>query len=402
SWLQALLNITWRRLSPSRNFDLPVSLLEKLKGRARRQRLNTLQGDNIASTFALGLLGFSSELLILAALVYGANSIFSFRYLQSPGYVQQHIEIFSFVSYLLATSIVSPFFSATGFALYLNRRTRLEGWDIELQFKQMSQRIAAQQWKLPAVVLAIFLTLPAVPHTAHAEDISPKEARQLILEATTGKEFYKEEKQKKWVPKTVTKEQENHKFDRLLEALRDWLKKLFKSDPNTPSFTTFAQWIRIFIWLIAGLLIIYLIWRYHDYLPQWRQKANQAKPRQSHSPETLFGLDIRQATLPTDIPTAAAEAWQQKKYREAFSLLYRGALSRCVSQFDIAFQAHHTEGDCSALVSQTKPELADYFDELTRYWKNIAYGHQIPAVDFDQVCNAWRRHFAGETNVKPG
>ena len=41
-WPQLPANLTWRRLSPNRSFYMPVVVLEGLRGRARRDRLNVL------------------------------------------------------------------------------------------------------------------------------------------------------------------------------------------------------------------------------------------------------------------------------------------------------------------------------------------------------------------------
>ena len=38
-------------------------------------------------------------------------------------------------------------FVASGFMLYLNRRTQLEGWDVELEFKKLAQRIDEPELK---------------------------------------------------------------------------------------------------------------------------------------------------------------------------------------------------------------------------------------------------------------
>lgn len=402
SWPQMLLNLTWRRFSLARNFDLPVSLLEKLTGKQRRQRLNALHGDNLSATFALAGLGSTIEAVMMAAASYSSSFLFKFKYLQSPGYIDEHFESVTFFSYALAISLVAPYFSASGFTLYLNRRTRLEGWDIELQFKQLSQRIQARTLIKSSALTLLLLLTPMTAQEVQAEpQISSQQARQLILESMTGKEFYSEEKQQKVIEKHPDKPEENEKFKKFAEWLADWLKHFFKDEKSAPSFNAVAELIRISIWVIAALLIIYLIWRYHDYIPIWRQTGSQKTPRRAAAPNELFGLDIRHTALPADIPTAAQAAWQQQNYREAFSLLYRGALSICVNQFKLEFQSHHTEGDCSLILSQAKPELSGYFAELTQHWKVIAYGHQLPELDFSALCEQWRSHFSGVTHVKP-
>jgi hypothetical protein len=43
--------------------------------------------------------------------------------------------------YAAAIAIVEPFYVAAGFALYLNRRTLLEGWDLELAFRRLAARL---------------------------------------------------------------------------------------------------------------------------------------------------------------------------------------------------------------------------------------------------------------------
>ena len=40
-------------------------------------------------------------------------------------------------------AIIEPFYVAGGFALYLNRRTALEGWDLEVALRRMGERAQA-------------------------------------------------------------------------------------------------------------------------------------------------------------------------------------------------------------------------------------------------------------------
>ena len=42
--------------------------------------------------------------------------------------------------YALAVTAIEPFYVAGGFSLYLNRRTLLEGWDIELELRRCAGR----------------------------------------------------------------------------------------------------------------------------------------------------------------------------------------------------------------------------------------------------------------------
>ena len=46
-----------------------------------------------------------------------------------------------FLSWYVFVSLIAPFFVASGFSLYLNQRTLLEAWDIELIFRRMTTRL---------------------------------------------------------------------------------------------------------------------------------------------------------------------------------------------------------------------------------------------------------------------
>ena len=47
--------------------------------------------------------------------------------------------------YLVAVALIEPLYVAGGFALYLNRRTALEGWDLEVQLRRIAQRTDRRQ-----------------------------------------------------------------------------------------------------------------------------------------------------------------------------------------------------------------------------------------------------------------
>ena len=47
------------------------------------------------------------------------------------------------ILHAMAVGFIGPLYVAGGFTLYLNRRTILEGWDIEIAFRRMAPRIAA-------------------------------------------------------------------------------------------------------------------------------------------------------------------------------------------------------------------------------------------------------------------
>ncbi|MCL2590019.1 MAG: hypothetical protein FWD67_03840 [Betaproteobacteria bacterium] len=136
--------LTWRRFSPQRSFRLPTWQLEGVTGQARRRRLRALNGRGairlifVCSTFET-ILSFGMVGLLLMLLP--PESILSHL---KDAFVSS-FKVASYFIYLFVITIIEPFYVAAGFMLYLNQRTELEGWDIELGFRTLANRLATQQ-----------------------------------------------------------------------------------------------------------------------------------------------------------------------------------------------------------------------------------------------------------------
>src|SRR6185295_18661046 len=75
--------------------------------------------------------------------------------------------------YCAAVALIEPLYVAGGFALYLNRRTALEGWDLEVQLRRIAQADIPQPLSAVAglLLLAVALgVLAAVPGPTLAQD----------------------------------------------------------------------------------------------------------------------------------------------------------------------------------------------------------------------------------------
>lgn len=137
-----LLALTWWRFDFARSFNLAVWQLEGLKGKKAYQRMKILQRDtqNVAIQLTVVCLLFYVmlylSLFVLVYLMMPTVHIFNFFYIIFEN--EWLLKIMSMVFNLFALSVVEPLYVAGGFALYLNRRTHLEGWDIELAFRRIA------------------------------------------------------------------------------------------------------------------------------------------------------------------------------------------------------------------------------------------------------------------------
>jgi hypothetical protein len=143
--------LTFRRLSLVRSFLLPVWQLEGQRGRPARQRCRVLSTRVYNLAFGLTffcasmsfILALSLILLIQMLVPEGREGVLSLSG-WANGQIAASTQFTLNLIYMAAESIVEPFYIASGFSLYLNRRSELEGWDIELAFRHMTSRKAEE------------------------------------------------------------------------------------------------------------------------------------------------------------------------------------------------------------------------------------------------------------------
>lgn len=151
TWRQGLAgHLLWRRLSMSRAYLLPVWQLENLPAPERRARLALLRHQYTGRARWLHVVMAHFELCL------GLTAISLLFWFAPEGSIPDLWELFrsggedgglfvpaaTLLAYYLAMSVIEPFYVAAGFTLYLNRRTDLEAWDLELAFRHLRERLA--------------------------------------------------------------------------------------------------------------------------------------------------------------------------------------------------------------------------------------------------------------------
>lgn len=140
--------LTLRRLSNSRAYVLPVWMLEGQSGTERRRRISLLRRNSTSSSRLLHqLFALMESLLLLATLSIplwfspdlGAKLTQLTDFFKAPlGSLRHELLL---LAYGVAMSIVEPVYVAAGFMLYLNRRTDLEAWDMEIALRRLAGRL---------------------------------------------------------------------------------------------------------------------------------------------------------------------------------------------------------------------------------------------------------------------
>jgi len=453
-----LAQLTWRRLDPLRSFHMPVVQLERQRGkpaRARRALLaRRLGGPAFALTFACAnfeiVCQFGLDFLTSALLQPGPDP-FSGPNAWTPEAFDEWWRLSDSAWYVLAVCAIEPFYVAAGFALYLNRRVGLEGWDVELALRRLGTRLAGVAGMLvlglalvgmallPAPAVAADAGTRAVPgcapradrpagHPAHAiavqagpdEDASVIDGDEEALPETDEDEGEEPDEVPACVPGTAAvTEKPPPPLDTaarraVLGVLDDpvfgskrtvehWRPRA-KLDPQRRDGATwmielarfFADVLRGLGWVAIVLIVAALVLA----IARQVSRMNRPPPGAEAPPAELFGLAIAPGSLPDDIAAAALAELDRGRVREALSLVYRGALSHLVHGLGLRVTAGATEHDVGRDAAGALPRAAaEYFSALIGQWVLAAYAGRLPDVDqVRALCLAYDRHFRGSAS----
>ncbi len=280
---------------------------------------------------------------------------------------------------IAAIGAIEPLYVAGGFALYLNRRTTLEAWDLELRFRRLHTAPAGARGAASALCAVLALCAGLLVPTPAAEAAEPV-SRQIIDEVLAAPEFQQQRTHKVWQPRQRAEQ-------RVDDASSGELARLLQSLSASA-----AQLLRILAY--AGLAVaLFFALRF-----LWRQlraieRTTDAKAS-AGAPEVVFGLDVRPESLPTDL-AQLARASAATDPRLALSLLYRGALVTLIHRDRLPIEHGDTEADCVRRVERIGSQpLADYFAAIVAAWSQCAYGHRPPQPErIATLCAQWPQHF---------
>ncbi|PCJ47429.1 MAG: hypothetical protein COA99_00960 [Moraxellaceae bacterium] len=397
-WHDAIVKLSIRRLSLTRSFDMPVGDLESLHGTQRNKRLNVLQRTTSSAAIWLTLVGMTIENIIVFA-------ICGLVWMLVPPQLDIYIEFFDLITHpevhrilswcwYLAMGIVAPFYVTAGFSLYINRRTTLEAWDIELTFKDMATRAQAKG-KQPvlkssiastflAIIMVIIVISPSIssadqPLGELVTELSPHEAQQRMILIVESEAFNDIRSRERWQFKNKTELDDDDEKT----TLPEWAEQLFN---------IIAASAEVLLWCLAIVCVLFILLRLRGIEIPFLEarKFSNAPP-----PSSLFGLALDQDSLPDNIIESARGFWR-KSPRQAYSLLYRAALSDLVHVEALNLHHSHTEGECVRLFSKQNDHnpKSQFFQTLTEQWVMLAYGHQrVSHKQFDALCNEWPSHF---------
>ena len=422
SWRSILVWLSWRRLHPARSLLLPVDLLEGLRGARRSARCAVLQRAVSSQAFGLSLACLGFEFVVLVsiwtlALLFvpteflgpAAQQVWTTFMTDPPTWARMLVNL----GMWLATSLIEPFYVGAGFGLYLNRRTQLEAWDVELGFRRLAQRARElmPSGSALALVLSLLLATSSAPSfaqgaataTVPAATTTAKKPKKPEAPQLNARQFVGEPLWQAPDPRFAPAVQKAMR-DPLLspkQQVKSWVLK-HPPKPREVKPEKQAPWIELIsmivgaiseygLWLVAGLLLAWVLWRTPKWLP-WVRERLEPVPELSEVVETTAAPV---AALPTDIRASARALWQQGQRREALALLYRASVEHIAEVLGTPFPPGATEADCLRR-SRRLPETAmqQQFARVVRAWQAAAYAWRYPdSEEFEALLQGWQDQF---------
>jgi len=404
--------LLWLRLSPSRALLMPVDMLEGVEGPLRRARRQALARNasgtaalillvcvHVEAILGLGLIGLVVTLTPIEFMQPAAQAVWENLFEAPPPWAQLLMNLI----YWAGVSLMAPFYVGAGFALYLNRRTELEAWDLEQTFRRLVVRLRPLLLLL-GLGTALVARPPAEPPAQEAPQAStpaqpayPKDPARVLVEDLLAKdpdfartrtelrrEFRPSGKEARWLRDFLDALFGERKPQKREASERTWVSQGF--------VRTLASVLRVVLVVALVILALQVLRR----VLAWRERR-LPKGLEELPTENVVGLDIRPESLPLDVAGEALLAYAAGRPREALALLYRASLAALVHRHGVQIPASATEGECLRAARRVLADDAqDVFARLTSAWTHMAYLGTAPLAEaFEVLAADWRTAFGG-------
>jgi hypothetical protein len=384
-----LWDLTLGRFSLVRSVALPVALLEGVEGARRKTRMAlVIRGlGGVAMAVAFGC--FALELVLAGALTHLIEQAGELRQFVGPGSLES--DLFAEPSaeaeavrltrmaffYALAAPLGEVLYALSGFALYLNRRTLVEGWDVELAFRRLARRAGGA-----ALLLCLCGAPRALADDAFTEAAPAPVASETALEpaaSETEAAAPEVERARREIEAVLVRPEFGREVTRTSYEFR------FQPTPEEPrdrssgeGLALFGAIVEVFAWLVVALLVAGAVVLIVRALPFVRRPEGRPRPAGGEGVSVLHGELARRRGM-GDIASRARRLAREGRALEALSLLYVGAIHGLVVRFPIELSSDATEGECLRAVRRSAPkDDAARFASVTRAWQLAAYKGELP------------------------
>ena len=349
-------DLLWRRFSPLRSAMMPVRVLEHNinTGKGIAQRKRNLKKGGIGYCFLLTIWGIAVEIALLTGEILFAITMAELilkGFVSSAGSLS-NVMIYIYAAWCINYMLVETIYVCMGFSLYINSRVEVEGWDIEILFRNFAEK-HKDKIKNVFLILVLFTCL-FIPVKSYAYDNHvPLDELQIILDSP---EFGSEEDTWGLRLKKSLQPDNDLEFD----------------TERTRRFRRIIAYIFRFVILgsIAGLII---------FLLSYLRKTGKEKPSRTGSSvkKILHKKHEEEHNLLMD---KALYFHKKGEIRLAWGYCTAAAIQSWTFCKGIVFPPNATESDCLNTVNLKaggSPE-AYVFNRMIKNWIYLAYAGRLP------------------------
>ncbi|MBK8594616.1 MAG: DUF4129 domain-containing protein [Holophagales bacterium] len=380
------------RLSPVRSFLLPVWELEGLRGSQRWRRSSLLQREDRGTATLLTAGSSLLEMVLVLGAATAVEFLFPERQPFSSGEEQvaellggldlSNADLFGLLAATyLAHALIEPFYVSGGFALYLNRRTSLEGWDIAIGFGRLTERLSRAG--LAGLLAAFLLPSGLRAETAPSGAPAPGTPEMTIRQVYEAKELQTKRTVTHWKSKKAGEERPS---PRLFDDLH--LSPLASAARPVLALTLLALFVALALRLVRDTR---------------RERGAGPEEARAASPPPRVSTLGEAEPLPREVPVRARSLWTEGRREEALGLLYRASIAR-LAESGLPISPSSTEGECLSALRRAAPGAlrTAYLADLVAAWQTLAYAHRRvdEAVGLG-LCAGFARAFPAGPQVPP-
>jgi len=368
-WRGLLGDLLWRRFSPLRAAMMPVYVLEygkpvKKSADEIKKRKELLKKSGIGYCFFLTLWGIALEIALLAGefFFFGImTELFSIEVWPFTGNYMKNIEMFIFTAWCFNFMFVETLYVCMGFSLYINSRIDVEGWDIEIMFRNFAKKLNKKKNGILAAVILICLFVPVSAFT-----------QDRVIEDSPGKNIPMEKLQKIL---------DSPDFGRETDS---WGIRLREKQDNSNftgfDFLTMFDRLRfIFAYVLRFIIIICIAAAAVLLFIFVRKQVYKKEPKiEKYKMTILQGIPCGNPEL---ILQKAIDFHDQKNIRMAWGYCTAAAILSWTVYRGLVFPPGATESECTNIACSAPScgsSEAHAFNKLINNWINFAYAGQLP------------------------
>jgi hypothetical protein len=358
-------DLLWRRFSPWRSARMPITVLEKQKGRQLKRRREFLSRNSLDFGFPLTLicLGLKS-ILGLGATVFVyviCQLFFPWLFPNFWTFLESGMNIVLIISWFNSI-LIESLYVCMGFGLYINSRVETEGWDIELLFKENAKKKTPLAANVPALVLAGLLVW-SIPAGAEAPGPAPEGVQAELYAAGSVDE------------NDATLLQGVFDSPDFGSSKQGWKIRFKRRDENPARrLRTFPQLQELSGLILRGFVLAALTTGLVFAL-RFVYKKRYFSVRRTSGGGALNRIDGTSAD-PRQLLEKAAALHGEGKIREGWSTCFLAFIA-ALSQRGIRFPGEATEYEALALVRRSPVDVSS-FENFIRRWMLLAYGGKTP------------------------